>query len=131
MNTLSIPTHKREEIVDITQDIQSLVQNNSWQDGIILIYSPHTTAGISVNENYDPDVKRDMTYFLNKSIPKNEDFHHAEGNSDSHIKGALVNFSQMFIVENGKIQLGTWQGIFFMEFDGPRLRKAWIKFLGS
>jgi len=97
----------------------------------VLVFSPHTTAGITVNENADPDVKTDITTFLNKIVPQSPSFQHAEGNSDSHIKGSLVNFSQTFIVENGQIQLGTWQSVFFMEFDGPRSREVWLQFAGN
>ncbi len=129
MECISITTHHREEIIDITSPLQNLVLRKNYEKGLLLVYSPHTTAGISVNENYDPDVKRDITHFLKKSVPQNFGFHHAEGNADSHIKGTLVNFSQTFIVENGEIQLGRWQGIFFMEFDGPRSREVWVRFI--
>lgn len=129
MTTLSITTHSRQDIVDITPKIQEAITQQGIQSGIAVIYCPHTTAGITVNENADPDVKKDMTAFLNKLIPQNYPFRHMEGNSDAHIKGSLVNASQSFIVENGKLQLGTWQGVFFMEFDGPRERKVWVKLI--
>lgn len=131
MYTLSISTKSRQDILDITSDIQKHISDNNLESGIIIIYSPHTTAGITVNENADPDVKSDMTAFLNKLVPPTFPFDHAEGNSDAHIKGSLINFSQTFIVENGKLQLGTWQGIYFMEFDGPRSRKVWVKFISD
>ncbi len=129
MQTIRIKTNRREEIIDITQLIQNYINQNKLNSGIILVYSPHTTAAISVNENADPSVKSDINNYLSKLIPRNSNFSHAEGNADAHIKGSLVNFSQMFIVEDGKIQLGTWQGIFLMEFDGPRNREIWIKFI--
>ncbi len=129
MHTIQISTQSRNQIVDITPNIQKLISENTFRSGLLTVFSPHTTAGITVNENADPDVKDDILYFLGKKIPQADNYQHAEGNSDAHIKGSLINFSQTFIVENGKIQLGTWQGIFFMEFDGPRSRNVWIKFL--
>lgn len=129
MDILNIKTNKREQLIDITSPIESLISEKGYQSGILLVYSPHTTAGITINENADPSVTRDIENFLNKTIPQNYGFSHAEGNSDAHIKGSLVNFSQMFIIENGALQLGTWQGIYFAEFDGPRNRKVWVQFL--
>ncbi|MFP4473819.1 MAG: secondary thiamine-phosphate synthase enzyme YjbQ [Candidatus Omnitrophota bacterium] len=128
MHKISVETHSRQDIVDITGQIQDLVREEAaGRSGTVTVFSPHTTAGITVNENADPDVKRDMTAFLNRLIPQEAGFHHAEGNSDAHIKGSLINFSQVFIVENGEVQLGTWQGIFFAEFDGPRQRQIWLQ----
>ena len=131
MHVIRIKTQAREEVVDVTTTLQDIVKKERWGSGILTLYSPHTTAALSVNENADPDVKRDLLYFLKKSVPSSADFLHREGNSDAHIKGALINFSQIFIVENGRIQLGTWQGIFLMEFDGPRSREIWIKFISG
>lgn len=129
MKRLEISTSKREQIVDITPLVQQYLAQEKVLAGVLTVYSPHTTAGISVNENADPDVKKDMTLFLNKLVPQDHPFAHAEGNADAHIKASLIGFSQAFIVENGKLQLGTWQGIFFMEFDGPRSREVWLKFI--
>ncbi|MFC2140187.1 secondary thiamine-phosphate synthase enzyme YjbQ [Candidatus Auribacterota bacterium] len=131
MQVLNISSKKREEVIDITPLVQRYISDQRYHSGIILVFSPHTTAGITVNENADPAVKRDMNSFLGKLVPQSSAFTHMEGNSDAHIKGSLVNFSQGFIVENGKLQLGTWQGIYFMEFDGPRSRKVWLKFLSD
>lgn len=131
MHKLSIKTNSRDQIVDITADIEEYVSVSGIKSGIVVVFSPHTTASITVNENADPDVKRDIRYFLSKKIPNDFGFVHAEGNSDSHIKGALTGFSQSFIVENSKLQLGTWQGIFFMEFDGPRSRHVWVQVVGN
>jgi secondary thiamine-phosphate synthase enzyme len=131
MYKLAISTSTREQVIDITKEVQNYITQQNYHSGIITIYSPHTTAGITVNENADPDVKRDMISFLQMTIPHNFGFAHLEGNSDAHIKGSLMNFSQTFIVEGGKLQLGTWQGIFFMEFDGPRSRQVWLKFVGE
>ena len=127
MHKISIKSSQRTEIIDITGQVQAVIQQKNISSGLAVVYCPHTTAGISVNENADPDVKTDMNYFLNKLIPQDQAFEHSEGNSDAHIKSSLINSSQTFIIEEGKIQLGTWQGIFFMEFDGPRDREFWVK----
>ncbi|MDP8266249.1 MAG: secondary thiamine-phosphate synthase enzyme YjbQ [Candidatus Aceula meridiana] len=131
MHILDITTRCREETVDITSDIQRFLDDNKFKSGVVVVTSPHTTAGITVNENADPDVRRDILSFFKKAIPQNQGFAHVEGNSDAHIKGSLVGFSQTFIVENGKLHLGTWQGVYFMEFDGPRQRHVWLKFLSE
>lgn len=129
MHTLQISTNKREQAVDITPEIQRYITKKAFRSGTITVYSPHTTAGITVNENADPDVKKDINYFLKRTVPQNYGFSHIEGNADAHIKGSLMGPSQTFIVEDGKLQLGTWQGIFFMEFDGPRSREVWLKLI--
>jgi secondary thiamine-phosphate synthase enzyme len=131
MHTISIKTDKREQVVDITSQVQDYLSKNRFRSGIVLVYSPHTTGGITVNENADPSVKRDLLSHLKKMVPKSASFEHAEGNADAHIKGSLLNFSQGFIVEEGRLQLGTWQGIFFTEFDGPRSREVWLKFIAT
>ena len=131
MHKIKLSTKQREQILDITPLVQEHITTEGHQSGIITVYSPHTTAGITVNENADPDVKRDLNDFLNKTIPQDYGFAHAENNSDAHIKGSLVGFSHTFIVERGSLQLGTWQGIYFMEFDGPRTRQVWLKFISS
>lgn len=128
---IKISTQHRNQIIDITPQIQQYLSQEKFHSGLLTVFSPHTTAGITVNENADPDVKRDMLSFLQKTIPQDNNFKHIEGNSDAHIKGSLINFSQNFIIENGEIQLGTWQGIFFVEFDGPRSREVWIKLLAD
>lgn len=131
MHRIKVKTHKRDEIVDLTRDLQAWLRETNAGSGILVVYSPHTTAAISVNENYDPDVKSDMLRFLNNLVPRNAGFDHAEGNSDSHIKGGMFNFSQCFIVEDGRLMLGQWQGIYFMEFDGPRSREVWVKYIAD
>ncbi len=132
METLAIGTQKRVEMVDITRQVQELVQKQSlWQKGAVLLYSPHTTCGLTVNEGADPDVARDMTSYFNRLVPQDASFRHAEGNSDAHIKTSLFGPSLMLIVENGKVQLGTWQHIYLCESDGPRNRKLWVQFLGA
>lgn len=129
MDILPVKTGRRQQIVDLTPDINRFLSEHDHSDGLLIVYSPHTTAGISINENADPAVKHDINVFLNKLVPAEAGFTHAEGNADAHIKGSLINFSQTFIVENNKPRLGTWQGIFFMEFDGPRQREVWLKFI--
>ena len=131
MEKLKFSSNTREQIIDITPLVQKEISERKYNSGIITVFSPHTTAAITVNENADPDVKKDINYFLNKAIPQDYGFSHMEGNSDSHIKGSLMNFSQTFIVENRQLQLGTWQGIYFMEFDGPRNREVWLKFISD
>jgi secondary thiamine-phosphate synthase enzyme len=108
-----------------------VLRANGWQDGILVVYTPHTTSAVTINENADPDVQRDMNSFLSKLIPNLSEFRHAEGNSDSHIKSSLIGCSETIIVENGNMVLGTWQGIYFCEFDGPRTRKVHLKFIKS
>lgn len=131
METLSVPTASRNEIVDITSFIRDFVANNGWVDGILTVYCPHTTAGITINEAADPDVRSDILKTLSKLIPHRDNYAHMEGNSDAHIKASIVGPSQQIIVENGRLVLGTWQGIFFCEFDGPRTRKVHVGFVGG
>jgi len=127
MERLSIKTNSRTEMLDITRLVQEAVSNNSFKDGIVTIFIPHTTAGVTINEGADPDVKRDMLFEINKIVPFEDGYHHMEGNSAAHIKTTLFGNSSQLIVEDGQLQLGTWQTIYFCEFDGPRTRKIWIK----
>jgi secondary thiamine-phosphate synthase enzyme len=126
---ISIKTSERNEFLDITDRIKDAVYNSNVKSGIAVVYTPHTTAGITINENADPSVKRDIINFLNKKIPYHGDYKHMEGNADSHIKSSLIGCSETLIIEDGKILLGTWQGIFFCEFDGPRRREVWVKII--
>ncbi|MDN5317146.1 MAG: hypothetical protein PWR08_1271 [Thermoanaerobacterium sp.] len=126
MEVLKINTHSREVMIDITEEVKSAIKSSGIKDGICTVYVPHTTAGVAINENADPDVKDDIIKGLDEIIP-NIRFKHMEGNSDAHIKSVLVGNSVNLIVENGEIQLGTWQGIYFCEFDGPRNRKVYVK----
>lgn len=130
MEKLALQTGNRDEMIDITDQIQSIIDTQGWRDGAILIYCPHTTGAVTVNEGADPDVVRDMLVNLRKLIPHKGDYLHLEGNSDSHIKTSLFGPEQLVIVEGARLQLGTWQRIFFCEFDGPRQRQLWVKFLG-
>lgn len=123
-----IDTAQRNQIVDLTERIAKIVRQRGIQDGLVILYSPHTTAGVTINENYDPTVKSDMLEKLSKLIPHDESYYqHDEGNSDSHVKTALVGNSAMVMIEDGKLVLGRWQGIYFCEFDGPRSRRLFVK----
>ena len=129
MEIISIATQRREELVDITSLIQERIRERGWRDGLVYIYCPHTTGAITINESADPSVARDIISTLCKLIPHKGDYSHLEGNSDAHIKSSLVGCSEMAFLEGGKLILGTWQGIFFAEFDGPRKRKVYLKFV--
>ena len=127
MHTLNISTKARNAMMNITDDVRNAIREMGVEDGIVTIYCPHTTAGICINESDDPAVQRDILKRLNDLVPLDLDYQHAEGNSDAHIKSTLVGNSAQVFVEKGEIQLGTWQVIYFCEFDGPRERKVWIK----
>ncbi len=126
---LTVKTHSRTELIDVTSEIQNVIRSNQIQSGICQIFVPHTTAGITINENADPTVARDILMELNKIIPFNDSYHHIEGNSAAHIKSSIIGPSLSVIIEDGRLQLGTWQGIYFCEFDGPRHRQLWLKVL--
>lgn len=125
---VSVPTQSRCQLVDVTTHVQLVIRENRITEGYVIIYSPHTTAGVTINENADPDVKSDMLKKLEEMIPKRERYYdHAEGNSDSHVKTSLVGNSVTVLVDNGRLLLGQWQGIYFAEFDGPREREMLVK----
>lgn len=127
--TINLKTDKRIESVDITRKINEIISKSKLSSGICMVYSPHTTSGIIINESYDPSVLEDITTFLSDKVPHNFDYKHIEGNSDAHIKSSIVGTSKIIIFENGELLLGTWQGVFFMEFDGPRSRKVFVKLI--
>lgn len=127
MEKINIRTTKRVELVDIADKIRNAISKSKIQDGICFIFCPHTTAGLTVNENADPDVKRDIIDTLNKLVPENMGYSHTEGNADSHIKSSIFGSSLTIFIEGGELALGTWQGIYFCEGDGPRSREVWIK----
>lgn len=129
MQIIEIKTNQRVEAVDITSKIKNMVKESKIKQGIILLFVPHTTAGITINENADPSVMKDIKNTLEKIIPFEGNYEHLEGNSAAHIKASLLKAEVCLIIENNKLALGTWQGIYFMEFDGPRSRKVWIKIL--
>lgn len=124
---LAIRSHKRCEMIDVTAEINEVLREHQIGNAVITLFIPHTTAAITINENADPDVSRDILYGLEKLVSKDPGFKHAEGNSDAHIKSSLVGASETLIVEDGHLLLGTWQGIYFCEFDGPRTRRVKIK----
>lgn len=124
---LKVKTNARTELVDITQGVQRLVTESGIRSGLCHIHVPHTTAGITINENSDPNVGRDLLKELNKVIPFDDNYGHAEGNSAAHIKSSLVGVAQSVMVEEGRLALGTWQALFFCEFDGPRDRRVLVK----
>jgi len=126
--TLSVTTRNRSEMIDITSKIEEELKKSGLKDGVCFLFVPHTTAGITINESADPDVATDIQEMLNKLIPWEGSYRHLEGNSAAHIKSSLIGNSVMVFVESGHLKLGTWQGIFFCEFDGPRSRKLYIKF---
>jgi secondary thiamine-phosphate synthase enzyme len=122
-----VRTSTQTEFIDITRSVQEAVKKTGVEDGICIIFIPHTTAAVTINENADPSVVQDMVTELNKIVPFKNQYRHMEGNSPAHIKASLVGCSQLVFVESGKLALGAWQGIFFCEFDGPRNRKVHVK----
>lgn len=131
MESLTIKTAKREQMVPITTQLQEIVVRHGWKDGVLFLHCPHTTAGLTVNENADPDVVRDILTTLARLIPERGDYRHTEGNSDAHLKASVMGPSLTLLVEAGRIRLGAWQGVFFCEFDGPRNRQLWVQWLGK
>jgi secondary thiamine-phosphate synthase enzyme len=127
MDEINIRTNVQIEMIDITAAVQSNINEKKVKSGLCIIFTPHTTAAITINENADPDVPRDIISALEKAVPKNANYKHGEGNSPAHVKSSLVGASETVIIENGKLVLGTWQSLFFCEFDGPRSRKALVK----
>jgi secondary thiamine-phosphate synthase enzyme len=127
MQTLMVKTDRRTQLLDVTAQVQKAVSAAKIAKGICYLYVPHTTAAIAVNECADPDVARDVEAALGRLVPETGPYRHSEGNSDSHIKSVLVGASQVVFVEDGRLALGRWQGIFFCEFDGPRERKLLVK----
>jgi secondary thiamine-phosphate synthase enzyme len=126
---IRISTKSRNELVDITGEIKKIIEKRKVKSGIIHIFCPHTTAAITINENYDPSVQEDISTALTKLIPYRGNYSHTEGNADAHIKAAIVGSSRTLFIEDGKPCFGTWQGIFFCEFDGPRTREVWVKII--
>jgi len=126
--TISINTRDRSEMTDITSKVEEELKRSGLKDGVCFVFVPHTTAGITINEGADPSVVADIQTTLNKLVPWEDSYRHLEGNSAAHIKSSLMGSSVIVLVESGRLRLGTWQGIFFCEFDGPRSRKVYIKF---
>lgn len=129
LKTATVKTSDRVEMIDITSLIQQIVSQSGVRAGLSLIYVPHTTAAVTINESADPSVKHDILMELDKIVPLNDNYHHSEGNSAAHIKASIIGSSINVLIDSGKLVLGTWQGIFFCEFDGPRARKVYIKII--
>ncbi len=127
--TLTVKSKSRTQLIDITSDIRKAVRSSDILEGLCMVYVPHTTAAITINESADPSVAIDIMMVLNEVIPWKADYRHLEGNSPAHIKSTLVGASEVIAIENGSLVLGTWQGIFFCEFDGPRTRSVHMRLL--
>ena len=127
VKTLNVKSRSKTEFIDITDDVRALISEVGTGNGVCYIYVPHTTAGVTINEGADPSVKRDILVSLSKLVPFEGDYRHMEGNSAAHIKSSLVGTSQVVLIDEGKPLLGTWQSIYFCEFDGPRHRRVLVK----
>jgi secondary thiamine-phosphate synthase enzyme len=131
MQTFEVRTSAQTELIPITRSVQEAVNKIGVKDGICVIFIPHTTAAVTINENADPSVIQDILMELNKIVPFKDQYHHLEGNSPAHIKASLVGSSEIVFVQSGRLVLGTWQGIFFCEFDGPRTRKVHVNVISD
>jgi secondary thiamine-phosphate synthase enzyme len=129
MEKIKFKTLKREELLDITEEVEKIILEKKVKTGICFVFCPHTTAGLTINENADSSVKSDITNILNKLIPENGNYLHSEGNADSHLKSSLFGSSLNIFIDSGRLSLGTWQGIYFCESDGPRPREVWVKII--
>ena len=127
MEIVRVKTSRRTELVDVTTEVQRVVAGSGVASGVCYVYVPHTTAAVMINEHADPDVATDLEGVFDRLVPHAGAYRHSEGNTDSHAKAVMVGASQVIFVERGKLALGTWQGVFFCEFDGPRDRKMWVK----
>ena len=127
MEKISIKSSQRIALIDITEEIQNIVSKSKIKDGVCFVFCPHTTAGLTINENADPSVQRDIINALNKLVPANSGYAHNEGNADSHIKSSLFGSSLAIFIADARLVFGTWQGIYFCEGDGPRSREIWVK----
>ncbi|HPC35299.1 MAG TPA: secondary thiamine-phosphate synthase enzyme YjbQ [Candidatus Marinimicrobia bacterium] len=127
MKEIILKTNHRIELIDITAQVAEVVRSSGIREGICVVYCPHTTAGLTINEHADPNVASDIANRLSKLVPHNENYAHIEGNADAHIKSTLTGNSVQLIVNNGNLLLGVWQGIFFCEYDGPRTRRVWVQ----
>lgn len=130
MKTISVNTRAKCALIDITGEVEKAVAESGVREGLAVVFIPHTTAGVTINENADPDVKRDILSHLEKMVPESGDYAHSEGNSPGHVKASMMGFSVTIIVSGGHLVLGTWQAVYFCEFDGPRNRKAHIEVRG-
>ena len=131
MESLTVRTARREQMLAITGQVQEMIERNGWREGVLFLHCPHTTAGLTVNENADPDVVKDMLDTLARLVPVDAGYRHGEGNSDAHVKASVMGPGLTLIVSEGRMRLGTWQGVFFCEFDGPRTRQVWAQWIGA
>jgi secondary thiamine-phosphate synthase enzyme len=131
MNSVEIRTGATEILVDITAEVERIVAASGVKNGVCVVTVPHTTAGVTVNENADPDVRADILMALRKIVPDSFDFAHTEGNGPAHVKASIMGSSATLIVESGRLKLGTWQAVYLCEFDGPRTRRAWVQIVGK
>lgn len=129
IHKFKVKTAAKAEMADVTREVQALVREHGLESGVCHVFAPHTTCGLAVNENADPDVKRDIIAQLGQAVPEDFPYRHGEGNSPAHIKSVLVGPSLTVFVEDGALQLGAWQGLYLCEYDGPRSREVWVKFL--
>lgn len=127
MKKFSLKTHSKTDFINIDRSVADVLLESGMQEGIITIFIPHTTAGITINENADPDVTADLELVLDRMVPWNAGYSHMEGNTAAHVKASMMGSSAQVIVSEGKLQLGTWQSLYFCEFDGPRTRQVWVK----
>jgi secondary thiamine-phosphate synthase enzyme len=131
MQEIHLQTNSRIEMIDITASVQAVVDSKKVSNGICIIFAPHTTAAITINENADPDVPHDIMTALDRLIPQNANYRHTEGNSPAHVKSSLIGASELVLIQNSRLILGTWQSIFFCEFDGPRSRRVLVSIIAS
>jgi len=131
LHTLRISTRSRAELIDITAQVQDVVKKSGISEGICVVYVPHTTAGITINEGADPDVRRDILEQLERLVPRDGSYRHVEGNADAHIKASILGSSVLIPVSGGRLSLGTWQAVFFAEVDGPRSRRVLVQVMGT
>ena len=131
MQKINIKTSQRIELLDITEEIQNTVAKSKVENGVCFVFCPHTTAGLTINENADPSVQSDIINTLNKLVPEGRGYAHTEGNADSHIKSSIFGSSLVIFIESGQLKFGTWQGIYFCENDGPRSREVWVKIINE
>ncbi len=129
LKDFSVRTSERVQFINIDNEVQKIISSSGIQTGLCTVYVPHTTAGVTINENADPDVVRDITMEINKLIPFNDGYKHMEGNSAAHIKSSFFGASETVIIQNGQLFFGTWQSLFFCEFDGPRTRRVYVKII--
>lgn len=129
VHSIIVQTQSRTQMLDITSQVSRVLKENKVQDGLLALYVPHTTAALTINENADPSVQQDILSELNRLVPLTGRYQHTEGNAAAHVQSTLVGPSQIVFIEDGRLKLGTWQGIFLCEFDGPRKRTVWLKIL--